>query len=115
MNYPSVLLFLLISSINGVRVPKLYEIDLDAPPRERWNKVVEDHRDLIPGFVKVAQSYVPKHLLPIAFWIAGELNRFFPYEYEEEIRGIAKASGLALGHVVSMNILYDILAFDRKQ
>lgn len=57
---------------------------------------------------------MPKQLLPIAFWIAGELDHFFPDEYAEEIRGIAKASGLPLGLVVSMNILYDILAFDRK-
>ncbi|EPB76962.1 ABC transporter, ATP-binding protein [Ancylostoma ceylanicum] len=94
--------------------PRKYVIDLDAPASERWNEVVHDHLDAIPEFVKVAQSYVPKQLLPIAFWIAGELNRFFPEEYADEIRGIAKASGLPLGLVVSMNILYDILAFDRK-
>ncbi|CAJ0599887.1 unnamed protein product [Cylicocyclus nassatus] len=111
---PTLLLILLASVINCVRVPRQYEIDLDASPRERWNEVIHDHAEFIPEFVRVAQTYVPKQLLPIAFWIAGELNRFFPYEYEEEIRGIADTSGLALGHVVSMNILYDILAFDRK-
>ncbi|KAK5965301.1 N-acylethanolamine-hydrolyzing acid amidase [Trichostrongylus colubriformis] len=59
-------------------------------------------------------TFVPKQLLPAAFWIAGQLNRYFPEEYADEIRGIANASGLPLGLVVSMNILYDILAFDRK-
>ncbi|EYC09171.1 hypothetical protein Y032_0062g3396 [Ancylostoma ceylanicum] len=114
MNYTSFILLLLISFSYCVRQPRKYVIDLDAPASERWNEVVHDHLDAIPEFVKVAQSYVPKQLLPIAFWIAGELNRFFPEEYADEIRGIAKASGLPLGLVVSMNILYDILAFDRK-
>ncbi|KHJ87646.1 hypothetical protein OESDEN_12575 [Oesophagostomum dentatum] len=87
MNYHCVLLiFLLVSISFCVRVPKHYVIDLDAPPRERWNEVVHDHLKYMPEFVRVAQSYVPKQLLPIAFWIAGQLNRFFPYEYEEEIR-----------------------------
>ncbi|KAK6047383.1 linear amide C-N hydrolase, choloylglycine hydrolase family protein [Cooperia oncophora] len=66
------------------------------------------------GTITDEKNYVPKQLLPAAFWIAGKLNLFFPYEYAEEIRGIANASGLPLGLVVSMNILYDILAFDRK-
>uniref|UniRef100_A0A7I5E911 N-acylethanolamine-hydrolyzing acid amidase n=1 Tax=Haemonchus contortus TaxID=6289 RepID=A0A7I5E911_HAECO len=98
----------------SVRHPKRFVINLDTPPDQRWNEVVEYHRDVIPGFVKAAQSYVPRQLLPIAFWVAGKLNRFFPDEYAGEIRGIARASGLPLGHIVSMNILYDILAFDRK-
>ncbi|VDL68520.1 unnamed protein product [Nippostrongylus brasiliensis] len=59
------------------------------------------------------RSFVPKPILPIAFWIAGKLNHFFPYEYAAEIRGIANTSGLPLGLIVSLNILYDILAFDR--
>ncbi|VDO52350.1 unnamed protein product [Haemonchus placei] len=125
-------LFLLVTLFIGsfsARHPKRFVINLDTPPDQRWNEVVEYHRDVIPGFVKAAQSYVPRQVLPIAFWVAGKLNRFFPDEYAEEIRGstllisfvirniirrIAEASGLPLGHVVSMNILYDILAFDRK-
>ncbi|VDO79857.1 unnamed protein product [Heligmosomoides polygyrus] len=107
-------LLVLLVGFGIARRPKRFTIDLDAPPDQRWNEVVEQHRDVIPGFMKVAETFVPKQLLPIAFWIAGELDHFFPDEYAEEIRGIAKASGLPLGLVVSMNILYDILAFDRK-
>uniref|UniRef100_A0A0K0DLS0 NAAA-beta domain-containing protein n=1 Tax=Angiostrongylus cantonensis TaxID=6313 RepID=A0A0K0DLS0_ANGCA len=95
------------------RYPRRYVVDLDLPASERWNDVVHDHLDAIPGFMKAA-VYVPKHLLPIAFFVAQQLNRFFPDEYAEEIRGIARASGLPLGFIVSMNILYDIVAFDRK-
>ncbi|KAJ1347881.1 hypothetical protein KIN20_003047 [Parelaphostrongylus tenuis] len=94
--------------------PKRYVVDLDLPASERWNEVVHDHLDAIPEFMRVAPSVVPKHLLPIAFFVAQQLNRFFPDEYAEEVRGIARASGLPVGFIVSMNILYDIAAFDRK-
>ncbi|KAK6740892.1 hypothetical protein RB195_009006 [Necator americanus] len=114
MNVLSFVLLVFISLTYSAKIPKSYVVDLDSAPSERWNEVIRDHLDVIPEFVKAAQSYVPKQLLPIAFWIAGKLNHFFPNEYEEEIRGIANVSGLPLGLVVSMNILYDILAFDRK-
>ncbi|KJH51350.1 hypothetical protein DICVIV_02469 [Dictyocaulus viviparus] len=96
------------------RYPKRYVVDLDRAPADRWNEVVHDHLDLISSFMRTAESYVPKHILPVAFFIAKQLNRFFPHEYAEEIRGIARESGLPMGYIVSMNILYDILAFDRK-
>ncbi|VDM55754.1 unnamed protein product [Angiostrongylus costaricensis] len=60
-----------------MRYPKRYVVDLDLPASERWNEVVHDHLDAIPGFMKAAH--------------------------------------LPLGFIVSMNILYDIVAFDRKQ
>ncbi|KHJ96441.1 hypothetical protein OESDEN_03601 [Oesophagostomum dentatum] len=96
------LIFLLVSISFCVRLPKHYVIDLDAPPRERWNEVVHDHLKYMPEFVRVAQGD-KRHVITHPSLLVSTV-----------FIGIANASGLALGHVVSMNILYDILAFDRK-
>ncbi|KAK6018696.1 hypothetical protein OSTOST_15708, partial [Ostertagia ostertagi] len=47
------LCFFCIEGISA-RYPKRFEIDLDAPPSQRWNEVVKYHRDDIPGFIKAA-------------------------------------------------------------
>lgn len=34
-----------------LKVPKRYKINLDLPPEERWNEVIDDHIDEIPAVV----------------------------------------------------------------
>lgn len=48
-------LLVLLVGFGIARRPKRFTIDLDAPPDQRWNEVVEQHRDVIPGFMKVAE------------------------------------------------------------
>uniref|UniRef100_A0A1I8EXN6 NAAA-beta domain-containing protein n=1 Tax=Wuchereria bancrofti TaxID=6293 RepID=A0A1I8EXN6_WUCBA len=98
------------------RLPQRYEINLDLAPENRWDKIIDDHKRFIPAVIEEINHYVPKLLRPIVWWIDENiLLRNFPKEYAEEIRGIAKRSGLSIGEIVGINILYDISAFNRKQ
>ncbi|KJH51353.1 linear amide C-N hydrolase, choloylglycine hydrolase family protein [Dictyocaulus viviparus] len=115
LRYIMALLILFPSLSCRSRYPKRYVVDLDRPPDERWNEVVHDHVDLIPSFMETTQRLVPRLFLRVLFFIGEHLNRFLPREYAEEIRGIARESGLPLGSIVMLNILYDIFAFDREK
>uniref|UniRef100_A0A914C8F8 N-acylethanolamine-hydrolyzing acid amidase n=1 Tax=Acrobeloides nanus TaxID=290746 RepID=A0A914C8F8_9BILA len=121
--WPTSILFLilgltLILPINGVanelRTPKRYRISLDDPPEIRWNQVIDDHLDAIPAVIDEAKQYVPQPFQRILFWIAEKLIGLFPADYATEMRAIANRTGLPLGEVVGMNILYDITSFDRR-
>jgi len=43
-------------------------------------------------------------------YIGSKLEDFFPYPFNEEIRGIAKILERKIGDVVLFNILYDLTA-----
>lgn len=47
--------FLLICTINlgyGDRIPPHYTINLDLAPEHRWNKVIDDHKEMIPAVIE---------------------------------------------------------------
>uniref|UniRef100_A0A1I7U8V1 Ceramidase n=1 Tax=Caenorhabditis tropicalis TaxID=1561998 RepID=A0A1I7U8V1_9PELO len=46
------LLLLPISSVNSRRTPPRYKIDLDEHPSQRWNQVITDHLEYLPGVVE---------------------------------------------------------------
>ncbi|VDK83628.1 unnamed protein product [Onchocerca ochengi] len=99
----------------GSRIPPHYTINLDLPPENRWDKVIDDHKKFLPAVIEEINYYVPKLLRPIAWWIDENiLLEKFPDEYAQEMRGIAARSGLRIGEIVGMNVLYDISAFNRK-
>lgn len=49
-------------------------------------------------------------LIPILEIIASDIDRYLAYPYNDEMRGIAKATGLILGDIVLANLLYDATA-----
>ncbi|EFO19901.2 hypothetical protein LOAG_08591 [Loa loa] len=110
--------YLLICTVNlgyGDRIPPRYVINLDLPPENRWDKVIDDYRELIPAVIEEIHHYVPRLLRPLVWWIDKNIIlKEFPEEYAREIRGIAARSGLHIGEVVGINIFYDISAFNRK-
>uniref|UniRef100_A0A8C8CGS6 Acid ceramidase n=1 Tax=Oncorhynchus tshawytscha TaxID=74940 RepID=A0A8C8CGS6_ONCTS len=61
-----------------------YTIDLDLPPSERWKLIMTD---------KKSEPLIVNTL---------------PYPFNEEIKGIATASGVPLGEVVLFNIFYEV-------
>ncbi|KAI1721539.1 linear amide c-N hydrolase, choloylglycine hydrolase family domain-containing protein [Ditylenchus destructor] len=66
-------------------LPKRYRIDLNKPPNQRWNQVLQDFSGSIPLVIQ-----------------------------ETKFVCIAEHTGLPLGEIVGVNILYDITDFDRK-
>lgn len=53
---------------------------------------------------------LPPELVKVGEYIAGDLDNFFPYPFNEEIRGITEAIDGTLGDVVIANLIYDITA-----
>uniref|UniRef100_A0A1I7WTQ4 NAAA-beta domain-containing protein n=1 Tax=Heterorhabditis bacteriophora TaxID=37862 RepID=A0A1I7WTQ4_HETBA len=111
----SLWLLLFFVSTAADHKPKRYAINLDLSPSDRWTQVIRDHSDAIPAVASISRLYIPEVLQPLVWWLASQLTYFFPVEYTEELKGIARESGLPLGEVVGLNILYDITAFDRRQ
>uniref|UniRef100_A0A8L7TFG3 N-acylethanolamine-hydrolyzing acid amidase n=2 Tax=Brugia malayi TaxID=6279 RepID=A0A8L7TFG3_BRUMA len=104
-----------VNLADGDRLPQRYVINLDLAPENRWDRIIDDHKKFIPTIIEEINHYVPKLLRPIVWWIDENiLLKNFPNEYTQEIRGIAKRSGLSIGEIVGINILYDISAFNRK-
>ncbi|XP_030047331.1 acid ceramidase [Microcaecilia unicolor] len=90
-----------------------YTINLDLPPEERWNKVIKDKKKEIVNLMQVIKDLVE------AFDPTGQVIRLvdyklpilldsLPYPFNEEIQGIADASGLPVGEVIFYNIFYEL-------
>ncbi|GMT19338.1 hypothetical protein PFISCL1PPCAC_10635, partial [Pristionchus fissidentatus] len=105
---------LLLSTVIADRPPPRYRIQLDSPASSRWDQVVDDHLQYLPLVQREASKIIPRAVQSVVWKIAENIRYFFPKEYAEELEGISSRSGLPLGEVVGLNILYDISAFDRK-
>uniref|UniRef100_A0AAZ3PRR4 Acid ceramidase n=1 Tax=Oncorhynchus tshawytscha TaxID=74940 RepID=A0AAZ3PRR4_ONCTS len=85
-----------------------YTIDLDLPPSERWKLIITDKKaelvNMIQAIKDLANAFVPSGKLIDLPLIVNTL----PYPFNEEIKGVATASGVPLGEVVLYNIFYEI-------
>jgi len=104
----------------------VYDIDLDAPPEQRWKKVGRaegenisallddvvdeylDHVGWLPAYLRPALTAMAKGGAGLAGWIVDWIASLFGQDYVAEIRGIARYADLPLGHVVLGNLVYDI-------
>ena len=105
-----VCLFGFSSAANGDGVPT-YTINLDLEPSLRWKAMIEDYKWEIPELYKIMKSIVPAEFLPIVDLLGNSLDTYIPQPYSDELRGIALATGLPLGDVALLNVLYDVTAF----
>ncbi|XP_074848979.1 acid ceramidase [Carettochelys insculpta] len=88
-------------------------INLDLPPSRRWDKLMsakkEELKNVIRSIKYMADAFFPSGRL-IEFvdtklvWLTSTL----PYPFNEELRGIAEASGIPLGEIVLFNVFYEI-------
>ncbi|KAJ6668612.1 hypothetical protein lerEdw1_012094 [Lerista edwardsae] len=101
---------------SGIRfkgvVPE-YIINLDLPPSERWVQVASEKKKelrlTIQACKEIISAFFPSHkfesLLEAKMrWLGNTL----PSPFQEEIKGIASASGIPLGEVVLFNVFYEI-------
>jgi len=104
----------------------VYDVDLAAPPAERWKDVCEAEGEniaaLLADVVDECLEYVgwlPAYLQPfvtatawgsgtLAGWIVDRIAGMFGEDYVAEIRGVARHAELPLGHIVLGNLIYDI-------
>uniref|UniRef100_A0A915CDB5 N-acylethanolamine-hydrolyzing acid amidase n=1 Tax=Parascaris univalens TaxID=6257 RepID=A0A915CDB5_PARUN len=94
------------------RAAPRYRINLDLPPEQRWNEVIDEYSDLIPAVIEEIEHYIPRRLRKLAWWLCEEVAKEIPEEFVREMQGIADRSGLRLGEIIGLNILYDISTFN---
>jgi acid ceramidase len=91
-----------------------YEIDLDAPPSERWNQVALDHSEKIKALLQVIKSLMAPlfhgKLVGLVDKYMGGWDNKLPEPYLSEIKGIANVTGMELGEVVLYNIFYEVFS-----
>lgn len=105
-----VCLFGFSSAVQEDVVPT-YTINLDLDPKVRWKEVINDFKSEIPGLYKILKSFVPAELLPLVDLFGDSLDTYMPQPYADEVRGIALETGMPLGDVALLNMLYDVTAF----
>lgn len=126
MNFKSIILILLISicainyaelgcSTKSSRPVDTYIIDLDKPPRQRFFQLASDYKKEIISYIKVNKESIPlpPFIIKLAELVAAEIDSFFPYPFNEELKGISDAleGAVSLGDVVLANLIYDLTAF----
>ncbi|KAI1887589.1 hypothetical protein AGOR_G00191860 [Albula goreensis] len=90
-----------------------YTVDLDLPPSKRWTGVISDKKadlvTMIQAIKDLADSFVPSgRLIELVDKDLPLIVSTLPYPFNEEIKGIAKDSGVPLGEVVLFNIFYEV-------
>jgi hypothetical protein len=92
-----------------------YRIDLSLPPSERYTQLATDFapkmQEITPLFDEVLAEVIPwPWLRRFIEWISALfLRRVYSPEETQELRGIAKASGVSLYFLVALNVLLDSL------
>ncbi|XP_075052699.1 acid ceramidase [Mixophyes fleayi] len=90
-----------------------YTVSLDQPPRERWLKLISDKKapllELIKHIRDLANSLFPSgKLVDIVDKILPSLIGNLPSPFDEEMKGVADASGIPLGEIMLFNIFYEV-------
>lgn len=92
-----------------------YRIDLSLAPADRYTQLATDFspkmKELTPLFDEVLATMVPWRKVRrfIEFLASLVLRRVFSKEETQELRGIAKASGVEMYFLVALNVLLDSL------
>ncbi|KAK2865530.1 hypothetical protein Q7C36_001586 [Tachysurus vachellii] len=90
-----------------------YTINLDLPPSKRWTELITDKKNdliiMVQAIKDLADALVPSGRLEELIDQALPLMiDTLPYPFNEEMKGIATASGVPLGEVVLFNIFYEV-------
>ncbi|CAJ0921791.1 unnamed protein product, partial [Mesorhabditis belari] len=92
-----------------------FNVDLDAPPHERYQEIAQVYKDKIPPVLGVLQSMVQMIFgdAPVFEMIEGwfrdayEGGRY-PAPYSDEIQGIADVVGIPVEQIAMMNVFYEL-------
>lgn len=93
----------------------VHQIDLSLPPRDRYVALAKLHAPQIERLTGLFDALLEDLGIPYQrrFWIKHAarllLRRLHSHEETEEIRGIAKATGVSMYLLVSFNVLLDLL------
>lgn len=90
-----------------------YTVNLDQPPSERWKKLITDKKQPLTSMIQQIKELVKfvfhsEKLIDLVDTKLPAIVGSLPPPFDEEIRGIADASGLPLGEVMLFNIFYEV-------
>lgn len=90
-----------------------YTVSLDQPPSERWKKLITDKKQPLTSMMQQIKELVKfvfhsEKLIDLVDTKLPAIVGSLPPPFDEEIRGIADASGLPLGEVMLFNIFYEV-------
>jgi len=87
---------------------KDYVMNLDLPANERWNEIAVDFKNKTQDMVDYLTQFVPKWTIPIIEDVGKYLEKYFPEEFVDEMKGFAKAVDIDEGMVVVLNMAYQL-------
>ncbi|XP_071978616.1 acid ceramidase [Engystomops pustulosus] len=90
-----------------------YTVNLDQPPSERWKKIITDKKEQLASMIQHIKDlakyfFHSEKLIDLVDTKLPALVGKLPPPFDEEIEGIADASGLPLGEVMLFNIFYEV-------
>lgn len=92
-----------------------YVVDLDEAPIDRWTKIATLYAPKIQAVLNTLKNFSYQFFHGKLFkWIDDTLknwDQIFPQPYQDELKGIAIASGIPLGEIVFANLFYDLKNF----
>ncbi|XP_069833799.1 acid ceramidase isoform X2 [Dendropsophus ebraccatus] len=91
----------------------VYTLNLDQPPSERWKQIITDKKQPLTAMIQQIKDLVKfvfhsEKLIDLVDTKLPALVGNLPPPFDEEIKGIADASGLPLGEVMLFNIFYEV-------
>jgi hypothetical protein len=92
--------------------PPVYQVDLSAPPRERYRQICADYKvhikELLPIYDELLRLTPFPRLLNVL--AKSFLRRVHSREEDQEIKGIADITGLPKHLVIAYNTFLDLLS-----
>jgi hypothetical protein len=95
--------------------PPTYRIDLSLAPHLRYKEICRDYKDRLVHLVEIydeilGKTYYPRQYKLLNFLAKKLLSRVHSKEENEEIRGIAEATGMERHLVVAYNTFLDLFS-----
>lgn len=98
---------------SAVPAPR-YVVNLDLAAQDRWSHVIADYKQDLQAVLKEIIQMAPPEVLALADAIAADIDKIFPYPYNEEMVGVSIAGEVSLGEVVLGNTIYEIGAYNHS-
>jgi len=89
-----------------------YIVDLDMAPEDRWNQISNIYGPKIKELINSAKGFITaflgEKLVGLLEELLAKLDEKFPAPYNEELKGIARVTGIPLGDIVLYNMFYEV-------
>ena len=106
------LLLLGVAASYSNKLAPRFAVNLDLPPKQRWENIIEIYQDDISYFLQEVKKIVPSVALDLLGPVGEKVNTAIPYPYNYELIGVAETlKGINIGEVILVNTLYEITSF----